>query len=72
MVKTKFLRFLLKKLKAEDEVEILIREEEEEKEGAAVATTSTELQSDAIGVIDWAISSMNALPGTKKPIMLRI
>jgi hypothetical protein len=39
--------------------------------GAAVATASTKPQSNAIGATDWVISSMNALPGTKKLTMSR-
>ena len=41
-------------------------------EGAVVAITSTKLQLNAIGVINWAISSLSALLGTKKLTMSRI
>lgn len=63
---------MLKKGKAEDEVELLTGvegvEEEEEEEAAAVPVL-IKLQLNVIGVTDWAIFSMSAPLGTKKSTM---
>ena len=59
---------MLKKGKAEDEVELLIGVEGVEEEAAAVPVL-IKLQLNVISVKDWANFSMSAPLGTKKSIM---